>query len=60
MFDVGDLAQLLVVVGVDEVGVVGQPTDAKDCHYPDEHFHYLCVMREVQGSGWVTDSSQLC
>jgi len=34
-------SHLVVVVGVDEEEVVGQPADGEDGHYGDEHTHHL-------------------
>ena len=39
--DVGDLGDGGVVVGVDEVDVVGRPADHEDTHHHGEHLHYL-------------------
>ena len=39
--DVGYLGDGGVVVGVDEVDVVGRPADHEDTHHHGEHLHYL-------------------
>ena len=43
VLDVGLAADLDVVVGVDEVHVVGQPAHREDDHHHDEHLHHLRI-----------------
>ena len=61
--DVGDGGDLRVVVGVDEVDVVGSPAHHKDQNNQGEHQHHLAICK-IYLLGWSTligrDSSRLC
>lgn len=47
VLDVLGVGEIAVVVGVQEVRVVGQPADAENRHHHYEHSHHLKMKRNI-------------
>ena len=55
VLDVGGPHDLRVVVGVDEVYMVGEPADYKEDDHNEAHLDNLPLLLHSPGNGWLPD-----